>query len=264
MLDIKVVEQKTVFFYDDELIAVRGSDGQIYVSLRHLCDSLGIDRPSQVRRIGRNEVLAEGYAGGAIMTPPAKTGGGGLQKAGLLRVDLVPLWLSGLQAKSVKEAIRPKVRQYQREAAKVLWEAFQDGRLSMDSGFSDLLKRDTPEVVAYRNALAVVQMARRQLLMATRIDLHEDRLEAIEAVLGSPERYIDNSQASKISQAVKALALLLGKRTGRNEFGGIYGELYRRFDIASYRELPAAKYDEAMRFLREWYGSIADSDKVPF
>jgi len=76
--------------------AVLADDGQIYVSVRHMCEALEVDRRGQVRRIQRNEILAEGYKGGAMMAPPSSSGrGGGLQQAALLRVDLVPLWLSG-------------------------------------------------------------------------------------------------------------------------------------------------------------------------
>jgi len=85
------VTQKTVVFYGDDLIAIRAADGQIYVSFRHLCHALGLDRACKVQRVPRHEILAEGYEGGAMMASP-----GGSQRAGVLRVDLVPLWLSGV------------------------------------------------------------------------------------------------------------------------------------------------------------------------
>ena len=75
---------------------------------------------------------------------------------------------------------------------------------------------------------------------------------------------LDSAQASSISQAVKAIALELGKRSGRNEFGGVWGELYRRFEIAGYREMPAARHSEAMNFLRDWYANIVGDQSVPF
>ena len=59
-------------------------------------------------------------------------------------------------------------------------------------------------------------------------------------------------QASQISQAVKAVALEFGKKSGRNEFGAGYGELYRQFGITSYKMLPARQFDKAMAFLTEW------------
>jgi hypothetical protein len=50
----------------------------------------------------------------------------------------------------------------------------------------------------------------------------------------SSDRFITAAQASRISQAVKAVAIALGKVSGRNEFDGVYGELYRRFEVTSY------------------------------
>ena len=70
---------------------------------------------------------------------------------------------------------------------------------------------------------------------------------------------ITEDQASQISQAVKAVALAIGKKSGRNEFGAIYGELYRKFGITSYKELPARRFQEAMRLLTEWYEKVKDS-----
>lgn len=260
---LKTVEQKTVLFYDDELIAVRGDDGQVYVSLRHLCDSIGVARQPQVRRIQENHVLAKGYTGGTITIPPGKRGGGGRQQAGLLRVDLVPLWLSGIDTKRVKEGVRAKLEKYQEEVAKVLWEAFQEGRLTATPAFDDLLQKDSPAVKAYKQALAIVELARNQVLLEARLDDYSERLERIEAILGDAGRSVTPDQASQVSQAVKAVAIALGKQTKRNEFGAVYGEMYRKFGITSYKLLPAQQFQKVMQWLAEWYQSITD-EAMPF
>ena len=70
-------------------------------------------------------------------------------------------------------------------------------------------------------------------------------------------------QASELSQAVKAVAHELGKQSGRNEYGGVYGEMYRRFSINSYKRLPSAEFDAAMDWLRQWFESLTD-DSAPF
>lgn len=261
---IKTVEQKTVMFYDDELIAVRAEDGQIYVSLRHLCESIGIARQPQVRRINDHHVLSKGYTGGTIMIPPGKSGGGGRQQAGVLRVDLVPLWLSGIDTKRVKEDVREKLEKYQEEVARVLWEAFQEGRLTATPSFDELLQKDSPAVNAYKQALAIVELARNQILLEARLDDYGERLERIESVLGDPGRAITPDQASQISQGVKAVAIALGKQTKRNEFGAVYGEMYRKFGITSYKLLPAQKFETVMRWLSNWYQELTNGANVPF
>jgi hypothetical protein len=40
---LKVVEENTIIFYEDELIAVKVEDGTIYVPVRRQCDNLGVD-----------------------------------------------------------------------------------------------------------------------------------------------------------------------------------------------------------------------------
>jgi hypothetical protein len=57
------------------------------------------------------------------------------------------------------------------------------------------------------------------------------RLEQIETKLGDEQRTVTPEQASQISQAVKAVAIALGQQTRKNEFGAVYGELYRQFGI---------------------------------
>ena len=169
----------------------------------------------------------------------------------------------------MREEARPKLERFQEEAAAVLWEAFQEGRLTADEVFESLLQQADPEIVrAYEVAQAVVRLARNQILLEARLDgrldEHERRLEDLEATLGNTGHHISPAQAMSISQAIKAIALELGKKSRRNEFGGVYGEFYRRFEIPGYRELPARRFDEAMDFLREWYLTVADTKAPPF
>ncbi|HOU41370.1 MAG TPA: phage antirepressor N-terminal domain-containing protein [Promineifilum sp.] len=256
-MSLVVIEQREVEFYGDELIAVRAADGHIYVSVRHLCDALGLDRTAQVRRIRRQEILDEAYKGGAILTPPSKGGvGGGRQQLGLIRVDVVPLFLTGVSVNSVREEIRPKLARFQREAAKVLWEAFQQGQLTADLDFDALLAQDTPEAQAYRLAQAVLQLARNQLLMRAQLADHEQRLETIESQLGDTGRNVTPDHIVRMGFLAESLALALGQKTNRNEFGAVYGELYRKFGITGYKMLPAHRFDEAMKFLTDWHENL--------
>lgn len=258
---LKVIEQKEVAFYNDELTAVRAEDGHVYVSIRHMCDALGVDPQGQTRRIRRQPVLAAGYTWVDILsTQPHPQ----RRRTQVLRVDLVPLWLTGISTRSIKdEAVRQKLLRFQQEAAKVLWEAFQEGRLTADPDFAALLETGSEAVQAYKMLQALVKLARNQIVLEARLDDHgrvlDDygrRLETIEADMHQEDRYITESQATQISQAVKAIAIAMGKKTGRNEFGAIWGEFYRKFGIAKYRYLPASKFDKALAWLNEFYQEL--------
>jgi hypothetical protein len=196
---------------------------------------------------------------------------GGEQTAVVLRADLVPLWLAGVRTSMVKEEVREKLERFQQEAAAVLWEAFQEGRLTADSTFDELLETADNELVqAYQMAQAIVQLARNQIILSSRLDSHDAmltdygrRLETIEADLHHEERYISESEATQISQAVRAIAFEITKTTGKNEFGRCWGEFYRKFGVSKYRYLPISEFDEAMAWLAEWYQEVTAGD-VPF
>lgn len=277
-MPLEVVRQKEVRFYDDSLIAVQAADGQVFVAVSQMCQVLGLNERSQRRRIQNHRILSNGFARGDISTPPSPDGrGGGRQEAGLLRVDLVPLWLAGIDVGKATEDVQPKLERFQLEAAKVLWEAFQEGRLTADPEFNALVESaaNTETVQAYQIAQAVMKLARQQLLiearLSGRLDLHEhkisdhdNRLEAIETSLTDSGRNVTPDQASQISQAVKAVALAQGKKSGRNEFGAVYGELYRREGVTSYKMIPARRFDQVMQWLTAWYQELTGQGELPF
>ncbi len=252
---LQPIEQKQVLLYDDELTAVRAADGDVYVSIPQMCSSLGLDTQAQRRRMERHEIIGEGIGVANLATP------GGQQDTYVLRVDLIPLWLSGVRVSALRGEVRPKLARFQREAAKVLWQAFQEGRLTSTPDIDDLLDSNSPAAQAYKMAMAMAELARNQLQLearlATRLDDHETRLEQLEAALPSPKSHITEDQAMQISQAVKTVALALGQRTKRNEFGAVYGELYRKFGITSYKMLPTKKFEAAINFLTEWHQNVA-------
>lgn len=262
MTALATIDQKVVLFMGDELIAVRADDKEVYVSLSNLCDALGINRKSQRDRIVRNEVLSDGYVLMSVVIHDTP------QNIGMLRANLVPLWLAGMSTSRLTGEAKEKVVVYQTKAAQVLWEAFQDGRLSTDISFDEIIQdMESDAVQAYKIAMAIARLARNQIMLETetreRLDEHETRLEQLETKFNDPNRTISEEQASQLSQAVKLVAMKLSENTGRNEYGGVYGELYRRFNVTSYKLLPLDKFQTAMDWLNEWHQSIADTD-IPF
>ena len=269
------IVQKTVTFYEDEITAVLIQSPQeqtVYVPIGQFCDLLGINRRTQMERINDDAVLSRKIATINV------TGPGGPQATYCLQLDYLNGWLFSINANRVKADVRDRLIFYQEKCYQVLASAFRDGQLTADPDLDQLLNSsDSPAAQAYRMLQALTKLARNQVLMEARLDAqastlsnHETqlgdyggRLEDIEAILADPNRFITTSQASRISQAVKAVALALGQKTQRNEFGGVYGELYRKFEVTSYKEIPARKYQEAMAFLTEWYQSLTN-ESLPF
>lgn len=263
MSNIKPLQQ-TIDFYGDELITIQEPDtARVYLPLGRMCDNLTVDRSHQLDRAQKHSVLQSGLKTFRIQTA------GGEQEVQCLRLDLVPFWLAGLNPNRIKDpATRAKLELYQREVAAVLWDMFrpagQPSSVALQRGGTLSLAEQ-----AYETAMALAALARQQMtlearfeVMAEQAEAQQQRLEALEVQL-APKETISEEQASELSQAVKTLAYELSERTGRNEFGGIYGQLYREFGITSYKSLPRDQFDSAMAWLREWYRAMLRGTHTP-
>lgn len=252
------VEQKAILFYEDEITAIKMEDGRIFVPVRPIVERLGLNWSGQRLRLLRDPVLRDEQRVCVIHTLRR-----GRQEAICVPLDYLSGFLFGISADRVKPEYRDDVIRYQRECYKVLSEALSEGRLITDVTFDDLLQTADPNAVqAYQIAQAVMRLARNQILIESRLtgrlEDHESRLITLESQMNDTGRHVTPDQASQLSQAVKAVAIELGRKSGRNEFGAIYGELYRKFGITSYKMLPARRFDEAMQFLTTWHESITE------
>lgn len=248
--DLAIVEQREVTFYDDQLLAVRLASGEVLIPLRPICDNLGVAWSPQRRRINRDAVLSEEVI--SVTVTVTQQG----REMLCLPLKYVPGWLFGINAERVKPEIRERLIRYQRECYDVLSEAFQEGRLTADAGLSELLAGDSDAAQAYQLAVAIMKIARSQVALEGKVGTLEGRLEAIEDALASPERLITQDQAMQISQSVKAVAMVWSKQAGANQYGAVYGELYRRYGVTSYKQLPASRYQDAIDWLTDWHEAL--------
>ena len=254
-------EQKTILFYDDEITAVRTEDGRVFVPIRPIVERLGLSWSGQRERVIRDRVLSAEAA--TVRVTRTEDDRQIARELFCIPLDYLSGFLFGISAERVKLEYQEDVIRYQRECYKVLSEALSEGRLITDITFDDLLQTADPNVVqAYQIAQAVMRLARNQILIESRLtgrlEDHESRLITLESQLSDTGRHVTPDQASQLSQAVKAVAIELGRKSGRNEFGAIYGELYRKFGITSYKMLPARRFDEAIQFLTNWHESITE------
>ena len=246
---------------------MRLPDGRVFVPVRPLVESLGLSWSSQLQRIRRDSVLKSELLSVFVTNTESERGGRDVQ---CLPLDYISGFLFGINAERVRDDLRERVIRYQRECYRVLAEAFTEGRLTTDADLFDLLDNEASEAVqAYKMLQALVKLARNQIVIEARLEKHgqtlEDhgrRLETIEADLHQANRTVTEAQATQISQSVRAIAIVLGKKSNRNEFGAVWGEFYRKFGVSKYRYLPAARFDEALAWLNEFYQSV--TSELPF
>lgn len=223
------------------LVEVRGEQ-RVYIPVRPICEALGVNWPSQTRRIYADEVLKDEVQGVVIMTTPSPDGrGGGPQTFLSLPLESLHGWLFGFQVSRVKQEYQETLLRYKRECYRVLYEAFYGRVLALRvTGVEQRV--DTLEQRMDSAALVVG---------ALRGDVQQMR-----RLLGSGQT-ITEAQAAEISQQVKALATLLAERDpSKNHFQGIWGEINRRFEVATYRNIPAARYGDVLAFLADWRLSL--------
>lgn len=260
---LQPTEQKKIVFYDDEVTAVQVEDGTVYVPVRPICELIGVAWQPQARKINNDPVLSD--VATSVTIRLQKSGNIGTPTAEMvaLPLDYLNGWLFGINANRVKAEIRDSLIRYQKDCYKVLSDAFGRGLVTARPSAIDTA--DDPVAIAYRNAVAVANLAREQWESNQRMDTLEIRIDAIEAQLGDPSRLVTSKQTSQIKDAVGSLAMAMGEKSGKNEFGGVWWEIHRRFKVPSYRELRANDFEKVMSFLRQWYQSIiGEGDEIPF
>ena len=272
---VAVLAHRIVPFHGDQLIAVQQPDGTVYVHFGRVCENLGLARHSQVRKINAHAVLSKGF-----ITLPIDTEGG-QQSVQCLRVDLLPLWMAGLHANRVKEAVRDKLERYQAEAAQVLWQAFKDRILVEETAIvpvEDAAIQQLQQIADMGRAIMLmaeqqIELQRQQAALSGRMDAAARVIRVVQGTLDNvvgelatvgirvglledrirPRTMIDDEQAAEVSHRVKALAELLSQeQAGKNHYQGIFAELYRRFGVSSYKLIRQEQYASVLAFLEEW------------
>jgi hypothetical protein len=254
-------QQSRVSFYGDDIIAIQQLEpNETFVPVAQLCLNMGLERAAQERRIRAHTALAAG----ARKLPVEVENGSEVMLC--LRIDLLPLWLSGLEARKVADpAARARLELYQRESASVLWQAFRpQGYGSEDSLLPDRHSQSAAEQ-AYAAAQAMATLARHQMLIERQLGggRPADDDEQGPDPWARSAAALDDPQAALLAQTVRRVAQALAERTRRNEYAGIYSGLYRQFGLSSYRRMPPARLREALEWLERWHGDILGEPEPP-
>lgn len=250
-----MVRQATAVVADVEITAVLADDGFIYASLPHLCRALGLETESQRERIDEHAVLTGGLLQFDLVS------GMRIVTRWCLRANLISLWLTLVPVKSLKPERQERIYHLQEKAGDALDRLFGTGQGTM------LPVDATPQGIStYAEGLAIARLAEQQelsqeflgeritaldLVVDARLAGVEERLAALEAKL-LPREQVSEEQAEHISDLVKQVAISLSQKLGGgNYFGTVYGQLYRRFGLTSYKKLSQAQYPKAVAWLEQ-------------
>ena len=274
------LDERTIEFHGDRLTAVLapGPDGQptIYVPVRPLADYLGLTWPAQTERIRRDAVLSAVVMFVRVTrTHIPSSRARRTQDMLALPVEFLHGWLFGVDVSRVKPELRERLTLYRREAFGVLWRAFNAGALGTAPEAPTV--GASPLAHVRSMALAVAALAEQQIALEGRVGSTEDRLDRAALVVGDVGRrlaaverklsggaVVTEDQAAEVSQAVKALAALLTDDAagGRNPYQAVFGELYRRFGVSSYKNIRADQFAAVLAWLEDWRRRVA-GDAVP-
>lgn len=263
------IEERQVDFYGDDITAALVEVGnqeqpQIYVPLRPLCDYLGLDWSSQLKRTRRDEVLADALNSVVIMTTGEPGVGQGRRETLCIKLEQLPGWLFGIDSKRVRPELQEKIKRYRRDCFDILWKAFQSEAFSL---VEQPARAPSAALIQIREmGLAIAQMAEQQMELERNVNRAHSRLDQAALVVKSldqrlsnverklnPSTRITDEQAAEVSQAVKALAeYLTTQDKSKNHYQAVFQEIYRRFGVSSYKNIRADRLSEVLAFLEEW------------
>jgi hypothetical protein len=254
-------EQLPIPLFDSAVLAVRGADGQIFLSLRDICTVLGLVLSGQRRRIRGNSRLT--------LQPFRVIIQGQLRNADFLLLDDVPLWLLTVQINRVSDDVRTRVDYIQTYLVTSVQRAF--GELTgltlgdqPSSAIEDLRELDRIDEAFQR--LAEVSSRQDRAAHVVRDILEQlremrDRVQQLESLAKSR---ISPQQRGTIYQMVQTWGEARAARTPNLEAGAAirtgWREVNARFGVSTYTDLPAARYNEIVQFIKEQYRSLTGED----
>lgn len=246
------IETLVVTFFDLPVLAARSPDGRIYLAIRDLCVSVGLNRESQMRRLRADPDLSLGLQTFRIETA------GGRQPQEFLLLEYVPLWVTGVTRRKSLPEIKERLRFLRLFIIGHVHNAITEAA-GLPAGSSRNIE-DLRDLQRYDEAIQGIAsrteaMEESQEKARTAWREHEERIRRLEEQLRSMLR-LSPTQRGKIYEQVHVWARA---RADREEvaFGTAiarcWGELKAEFGVAKYEDIPSSHYEECLRFIRQSY-----------
>lgn len=228
----------------DLIVAVQTVDGEARADSRGIAQALGNQHKNVLALIDDYEDDFAELGRVAFQTPTVQTSGGP-QKTRCAMLNENQCYFLLTLVRNSEVVVRLKLE---------LVKAFARAR-ELAAQVVPALPTDPVELLAL--SLQGLQQHRQQLAaIEQRLETQDQQLSQVRGALD--DRPITGSQPNAIKSRVARLAKLMGGKPAH------YAEAWRRFkirfDIASYRDLPARLFDDGVRFLDMQIASYGDGD----
>lgn len=251
-------ETLVVTFFEHPCLAARGADGTIYVSVRDLCDAVGLRSHSQIRRLRVDEDLRDGLQTFRVVTP------GGPQDQEFLILEFVPTWVGSVQRSRASVTVRERLRFLRLFAIRETYNAFArtaglpEGESRAIEDLQDLERMDDA-MISIAERQQVIETSQQKARSAWR-EL-DTRVRALEEKVGG---LISTSQRGHIYQLVHAWAtarIMREPEQSRSEiFQACWGAIKTRYRIAKYEHLPATQYADCVQYITRSYQRLTGEE----
>lgn len=272
------VEQVVITFFDLPCLAVRGSNGAIYLALRDLSDAVGVQLSAQLRRIRAHTQLRKGLRSFRVMTA------GGFQDQEFLHLQVTATWLLMINSARTSPTTRQRLDYLQEYLVQEVYAAF--ARLT---GLPEHATRDIEDLDDLRNVdTHLTALAEQQARLQERQETLEARQGALEASqdkardawremrtdlreLLARMQAIETKQEGAITKAQRGYIYQLVMRWSeaeaeRRQIGigaaraACWGTIKAKYKLARYEDLPIAKYTDCITFIKQAYTTITGAD----
>ncbi|HLW00044.1 MAG TPA: phage antirepressor N-terminal domain-containing protein [Ktedonobacterales bacterium] len=258
------LEQQTIPFYEQPLVALRLADDRIIVVIRWLCTNLKLDPQAQLRRIKRTKAIADEVVSAHVETE------GGVQVMPALSLRALPFWLAGIDTHRLDPTIEPVILAYQREVVDVLYRHFAQKRQQHADPHHlvptepitqpALPGHDAPPDVwlAYHEQMVVWLRWQHEVeTWRGKVDTWhgsvEHRLEHVEELAGLVPEILERLGPQTLSPAhlrtVQASVNRVHDVTGQSH-ASIYEELRDHFHVGTYKEIPEDRWADVMAWFQ--------------
>jgi P22_AR N-terminal domain len=260
------VEQLPVPLFDGVVLAARTRDGAIHLALRDLCETLSLALPAQRRRIQANEPLH--------LIQLRVQVGRQFRTMDFLLLDDVPVWIMDVQSRRVGEEVRERFGYIKSYLVSAVQAAFAqltglpEGPSRQIEDLRDLDRIDqalrTLEELNTRQTTIEASQDRARIAFRDLAAMIRELQSRVQTLEQQAKQRMSSAQRGTIYHLVQAWGTALAARTPGKKPGAAIRSRWQlfndRFNLGTYTDLPAARYDEAIQFVKEQYRELTGQE----